>query len=56
MCSNGLLLKTSVDSDYSKADPATSIISNEPETINHFDIVYSQMSKFTSLSQSSVHP
>lgn len=49
-------LKTSDDSDYFKADPAASIISNEPETVDHFNIVYSQMSRFTSMSQSSVHP
>lgn len=49
-------LKTSDDSDYFKADPAASIISNEPETVDHFSIVYSQMSRFTSMSQSSVHP
>lgn len=49
-------LKTSDDSDYFKADPATSIISNELETVDHLDIVYSQMSRFTSVSQSSVHP
>lgn len=49
-------LKTSDDSDYFKADPATSIISNEPETVDHFYIVYSQISRFTSVSQLSVHP